>query len=444
MGEDFFTFFFDSLGKSAYFHSKKNTMKHVLLFCFLLGSVYFGRAQDYWASVNLPAPGIDVYLVKADANGLLVMATFNQIYFSDDEGASWTTSTNWPGYMPHALAFNSANTLFVGSYLNGMYRSYDSGLTFEPINNGLTTMMIYCILVMEDDELLVGTATGIFRSVNDGDDWTAYGTGLPSDYITTLVKTSEGTLLCGTQDNGVYRSEDGGATWTASTTGLPAGAEITAMESTPQGPVFAGVFPDGMFQSTDNGNNWVPFNDGLPFTKLADGTRGISIDRISYINFFIFCIIYFYGAYMLPLYIDVPSPAWTQVSTGLPDEPSTTDLTAAPGNKLYLAASMQGLFTNTIPVGIPPSETGNECRILASPNPVSGKGVISVSSVRSAKGEIVVYNLLGMPVETLFSGSLQSGSNTFTWDASEYPSGLYLVRYSHDQGTEVTRVVVSH
>lgn len=143
-------------------------MKHFLLsFIFLFGCMYFSHAQDYWAKVNLPQPGKEVNLVEVNADGLLVMGTTDQIYFSDDEGLSWTPSTNWPGHLPHAIAFNSNSTLFVGSYLNGMFRSYDSGLTFEEINNGLSTMIIYCILVLDDDVLLVGTPTGIFRSVKN-------------------------------------------------------------------------------------------------------------------------------------------------------------------------------------------------------------------------------------------------------------------------------------
>jgi len=441
---NFFSFFYEFQGKVFIFIPKNSIMKHLLLFCFLLGSVYFSQAQDYWTPLNLPEPGTDAYLLAVNDAGVLVLATTNQIYFSDDEGDNWTPSSNWPGYMPNALEFNSGNTLFVGSYLFGMYRSSDLGLTFEEINAGLTTQMIYCILVMENDDLLVGTPTGIFRSVDDGDNWSAYGTGLPVDYIVTLVSTNTGTLLCGTRENGVYRSEDNGATWTASATGLPAGAEITAMEGTPLGPVFAGVFPDGMFQSTDNGNNWVPYNDGLPFSKLAGGSRGISIDRIFYINLFMYCIIYFYGAYMLPLYLDIPSPAWTQISSGLPDEPTTTDLTGGPGNKIYLCASLQGLYTNTFPVGIPQTTQSGSSGITATPNPVSGKSVISVTSGRPVNGEIVVYNLLGMPVETIFAGNLDAGTATFSWDASNYNSGLYMIRFRHDLGTEVTRVVVSH
>ena len=39
---------------------------------------------------------------------------------------------------------------------------------------------------------------------------------------------------------------------------------------------------------------------------------------------------------------------------------------------------------------------------------------------------------MGQRVETLADGFFEAGNYTFTWDASAYPSGLYLYRMKAD------------
>jgi len=411
-----------------------------LLVCVSLLTI-LTNAQDYWSPVNMPPAASDAYLIEASASGLLVMGSYDQIYFSTDEGESWTVSSNWPGYQPNAMAFNSVNTLFVGSYLNGIYRSYNNGLTFEPINTGLTALIIHSLLVLENDDLLVGTPVGIFRSQNEGNSWEPFGTGLPSDAIKVLTVTSTGVLLCGTINNGVYRSSDGGASWTASGSGLPSGSEITAMESAPEGMVFAGLWPDGMYRSTDNGLTWEAFNEGLPFTKLATDGRGYSIDRITYMNYFIYCIIYFMGAYMMDLLFDAPD-VWTQVNSGLPGEPTTTDLSGAPGNMLYLCASGQGLYRNTFPVAL--ADIGIDHALSVFPNPASGVSRLRVNAMYSGVADISVYNALGIRVMQVWNGELPLGESELTINCSSLSPGIYLVRYKDGTREQTTRLLIEN
>ena len=43
---------------------------------------------------------------------------------------------------------------------------------------------------------------------------------------------------------------------------------------------------------------------------------------------------------------------------------------------------------------------------------------------------ISIYNLMGQQVSVLHNGQVSSGYNYFTWDASNFSSGVYLIRTS--------------
>jgi len=75
------------------------------------------------------------------------------------------------------------------------------------------------------------------------------------------------------------------------------------------------------------------------------------------------------------------------------------------------------------PGGSPPSSfrlSGNY------PNPFNPTTVIEADVPVSVPATLVVTNLLGQRVETLYSGNLAPGTHRWTWDATGRPSGVYL------------------
>jgi hypothetical protein len=66
--------------------------------------------------------------------------------------------------------------------------------------------------------------------------------------------------------------------------------------------------------------------------------------------------------------------------------------------------------------------------VLASkvyPNPTNGQVAISFNSKASFEGSVKISNILGQTVETVFSGMVKPGQNTFKWDASKVSEGVY-------------------
>lgn len=78
------------------------------------------------------------------------------------------------------------------------------------------------------------------------------------------------------------------------------------------------------------------------------------------------------------------------------------------------------------------AEQGLDLNILAYPNPTSGKFYLSFRSARAPNGEFVLFNSSGAAVQRFQPGSK---SVEVDLDISEQPVGLYLIKYSDQNGT---------
>ena len=59
------------------------------------------------------------------------------------------------------------------------------------------------------------------------------------------------------------------------------------------------------------------------------------------------------------------------------------------------------------------------------PNPFSKTTMISFTPVTSGYAEISIFNLLGAEVARIFSGELEAGKHTYTWNPEGLPDGMY-------------------
>jgi hypothetical protein len=78
--------------------------------------------------------------------------------------------------------------------------------------------------------------------------------------------------------------------------------------------------------------------------------------------------------------------------------------------------------------------------LRAYPNPFTQSTTINFTTPESGVVDVSVVNLLGTEVARIFSGELSEGENTFTWNATGLPDGMYecIVR----MGGQVQRVAM--
>jgi hypothetical protein len=76
------------------------------------------------------------------------------------------------------------------------------------------------------------------------------------------------------------------------------------------------------------------------------------------------------------------------------------------------------------------------------PNPFNPSTTIPYAIDRSGMVEIEVFNILGQKVDTVFKGHQVAGVYQSTWDASDYASGMYIIRLKSEQRQTFRKVML--
>ncbi len=149
----------------------------------------------------------------------------------------------------HALAFNAAGgALWLGAH-TGLYRSEDSGRTWQkvqvPVQGHGPDVMAIAAHPAEADLLYVGThEAGVMRTANGGKTWVAVNTGLRGLDVHGLAidpnVPAKLHALVRETGAGVYRTSDGGQKWVRVDDGPAGETKILASVNIPTG--MGGIF----------------------------------------------------------------------------------------------------------------------------------------------------------------------------------------------------------
>uniref|UniRef100_A0A832LKS0 T9SS type A sorting domain-containing protein n=1 Tax=Ignavibacterium album TaxID=591197 RepID=A0A832LKS0_9BACT len=231
----------------------------LVLFAFFFFTSFLFSQTIQWEQLSGPHGGSIYSIVKDDNYGNIYVNTRWGAgpFKSTDNGESWFSIKN--GLTPnngefHPMNINSNGDLFIGGAHSTAYlcRSTDQGNSWIPLPNLNTGGgSIICISFGQSNNIYVGTGTGIYKSTNDGENWTALPHFGPVQ-VDAIAFNDSGHIFAGTS-YAVYRSTDDGASWTQ----LPTGGGTRTVAVDPNGYVFAGCWENGgILKSTDNGASW--------------------------------------------------------------------------------------------------------------------------------------------------------------------------------------------
>ena len=261
--------------------------------------------QRDWGISGVAIVGDTVYIGRREQES---------IFFSNDDGKSWTQIDSGLTGRGAPILFASRTTLFAQMRrhvfrLKAGEKSWTKLIIEDPwkkntVESGITKFvvsgkMIYAATT--DGDLFRSTNMGnwwksitpkamqefdgglavlgntvfcidsgspdgqMFRSTDAGNSWTMFNTSLINQTILSIEILSEKTLYVGTF-NGVFCSTDGGESWTKTNTGI--------INTHIENLVFFrnalySVTGDGIVKSADGGNSWVPVNEGLVASEGA-------------------------------------------------------------------------------------------------------------------------------------------------------------------------------
>jgi len=374
-------------------------------------------ANAQWVQTNLNSGSIICFAIKGDT--IFAGTYLNGMYFSTNNGSSWSSMNTGTSLDINvmALAING-NNIIAGTKGYGLFLSSDNGNSWSAVNNGFGWDSTFACwdnvtkLAMKGDTIFAGTGNGVYLSSNNAGSWSHVNTG-PINTCVTALAVKGGTIFAGC--SGAFWSSNDGSNWTLLTsTSLINTLAISGNN------IFAGTW-GGVFLSSDTGNSWTAVNTGLPTNNViwALAIKGDSI---------------FAGTYVDGVYLSTNNgSSWTAVNDGLTGSGLYSNEFTIKGDILFSGTYGAGVWI--LPLSkITEIEkiNNNESNMAVYPNPASNN--ITIEAPQQA--EIEITNIQGQLIKTL-----AANSNKTNIDVSAFPNGIYFVKVKMGKRVVVEKFV---
>ncbi|MFN3872462.1 MAG: T9SS type A sorting domain-containing protein [Ignavibacterium sp.] len=206
----------------------------------------------------------------------------NRIYKSTDNGLSWIQTT----FFPLSLNYYYINDIKVsgnGIFMSVAFRQCSSclleggvlyssdGNSWELRRQGILPNLVNAI-ELNGSDIFIGSGSGVFKSNNNGTQWSKSSDGIVKSQITHLTFSSGAEWAVGLRGAGALVSADSGFSWVERNNGLDNLPNPTIISSIVKGNKwFIGTESNGIYTSTNQGNEWISAGlvGELPITAFA-------------------------------------------------------------------------------------------------------------------------------------------------------------------------------
>ena len=464
-----------------------------------------------WTTVNSGLANNTVSSLTVSGGNIFAGTVGSGIFLSTNNGTSWKavnsglpfTSTNI-----QSLAGNGS-TIFAGTD-DGVYLSINNGTIWTAMNSGLTNTNVHC-LALSGNNIYAGTDHGLFFS-NNSSRWTAYvidtsaiqtDTGL-NQPITALAVIGS-TIFAGTSaksagvamigKGGIFRSTNNGTNWTEADKGFISFFLCISSFTVSGNNIFVGGYDwqqlgdlyqrigFGVNLSTNNGDSWSYYYSGLPtfpwvhsfavcgstifaaVTNLDAFNNGGGIYRstnngISWIesdsgitNSFVNSLAVsgsniFAGTNNGMFLSTNNGNSWIAVNSGLTNTVITSFLVS--GGTIYAGTDGGGVWRRPISemVGIINDKQQTLSPIstdfnLATSAQSNHNIAISFFLSQSQPVDLNIYNVSGREVARSANRNLEAGKHSISWDTRDMAAGCYAVRMQAGSHVYVKNILVS-
>ena len=159
-----------------------------------------------------------VYALAAHQSRLYA-GSRNGVFVSEDGGNSWA-----PTSFNHSISTLTVDedTVYAGTWSQGVFRSDDAGLTWKPIRDGLRFQVVdeeryygeaRHILITDNNIINVMYHRGTYTSTDRGETWHDVSTEWMGGNSIHLMTEFDGYLWSAVSSGSMFRSPDNGETW---------------------------------------------------------------------------------------------------------------------------------------------------------------------------------------------------------------------------------------
>ena len=160
------------------------------------------------------------------------------------------------------------------TYQNGQIgrttNAWSSTVEITPSGAGDGAWVAPFVLDPNNSNIIYGGYQNVWKSTNNGDNWTQIST-MSSDYLQSLsvAKSNSQYIFAATFDY-IWKTVDGGTNWTNITSGLPtSSSDITSVtvKNDDENTIWVTLGSynsDVVYQTTNGGSNWINISAGIP------------------------------------------------------------------------------------------------------------------------------------------------------------------------------------
>jgi len=262
-----------------------------MLFSILLAAPSTSLALTWTRIAQIPATDIESLRLQ----GTTLYATGNdRVYIGANLGTTWTAS-NALGTRSAALfaVLRAGGALWVGATGVGVFRSTNNGTNWTAVNSGLVGLGADFVLEMVTINSTIYAATGgagVFAlDLSNPTVWAPFNDGLPTSIagnVATIVLNGT-TLVAPAGGNGlVYRLPDGASGWQEVPLEPPFLPGLVATDLVSTGAQLLLSSSARIYRSDDDAQSWIRSDEGLEggseiFLACTSSTIFAAVDRLN-------------------------------------------------------------------------------------------------------------------------------------------------------------------
>ncbi|MFZ8836235.1 MAG: T9SS type A sorting domain-containing protein [Flavobacteriales bacterium] len=216
------------------------------------------------------------------------------LWRSFDSGSTWETNTDdFPTLGVSAIAFSPSNpeVVYIGtgdrdasdSPGMGVMKSIDGGVSWTFVNSAISGFVVGALVVYPNDEnqVIAATSSGIYKTTDGGETWNQVSSNSQNYKDIAVHPTNPDIIYC-TGQGRFWRSEDAGETWEYINDGIVPSTRMVIAVS-PAAPENVYVLSTGTYEyrafykSEDTGLNFVEMSDSpniMGWSASGEGEGG--------------------------------------------------------------------------------------------------------------------------------------------------------------------------
>jgi photosystem II stability/assembly factor-like uncharacterized protein len=372
------------------------------------------------------------------AGGFQGIPTSYAIIKTTDAGLTWTNqSSNFSPYGNRILSLCFTDT----------YTGYVVGAdgTFKTTNGGNNFILISALSFGCADCFFLNSLTGwvspitgisgLYKTTDGGNNWNLQNFSSNSNYSYIHMHFEDSNTGWCVADTGIYKTTNGGNNWTIQN--HPSGGTLNSIFATSTSAVWIGGASGTVFSTTNGGVNWITKNIDTSYSVLSVYFLNSLTGFVSTNPRNVFKTTN-NGLNWIKQMVDTLSAL-----NSLYFVTADTGYVCGSGGKIYKTVNGGSIGIRKIDENIP----DKFCLYQNFPNPFNPSTNIKYAIPSNVKRKtsnvkLIMYDLLGKEVTTLVNEKLKPGEYEFTWDASQYPSGVYFYKLISGDFSEIKKMIL--